>query len=139
MARMYDWMAADLSAATSRRASMPWVLAAGHRPMYCVWANAQGRCNEEHEASRRGIPSVCPFNNPRGCHPVAGGSGRAFDVEALLFEAGVDLAVSAGVVVWCGLGSGGEWWGGVGWVSGTGPQLLLLAPPSQPGQIPCPR
>ena len=69
----------------------------GHRPMYCVVASAVGRCDEEHEASRRGLPSACPHNIPRACRPAAAGAGcaagRTFPVEQLFFEQGVDLAV----------------------------------------------
>lgn len=74
---------------------MPWILALGHRPMYCVVASAAGQCSWEHEASRLGLPSACPHNIPRACHPAGGaaGAGGSFPVEQLFFEQGVDLAV----------------------------------------------
>lgn len=93
----HEWMEADLRAANANRASTPWILAAGHRPMYCVQALSGGRCNAEHEASRLGLPSFCPHNNPQACRPLhppgAPGSGPSFPVEHLFYRYGVDVAV----------------------------------------------
>ena len=41
----------DLAQANEDRASRPWVLVMGHRPMYCTVA-VGGHCDGEHEASR---------------------------------------------------------------------------------------
>lgn len=91
MRRMRDWMAADLAAAAANRGATPWIVVAGHRPMYCAARSARGGgCDAEHEASRRGLPTVCPHDNPRACRRVR---GRGLDVEQLLFSFGVDLAV----------------------------------------------
>lgn len=63
----------------------------------------------EHEASRLGLPSVCPHNNPAACHPLhPPGQGPSFPVEPLFHRYGVDLAVSPTEVVgWsaCRVGS----------------------------------
>ena len=100
-----------MQAANARRGQVPWVMALGHRPMYCVVASRPGgRCNEEHEASRLGLPSACPHNNPRACRPRPppaargrGGGGQheqggaaaapSFPIEELFNRHGVDLAV----------------------------------------------
>lgn len=91
---MFDWMAADLAAVDRRRT--PWVLAAGHRPMYCAALHGgSGGCSEEAEAARRGIPSTCPNNNPAACRPLRPeGGGPTFPIEELFHRHGVDLAVS---------------------------------------------
>ena len=139
-----------LQAAQANRERTPWVLAAGHRPMYCAQAWG-GRCHEgvwslpalsscppaarvclprwpspllatchvltrscqlaschppaaaaECEASRLGLPSFCPRNNPLACRPLhapgkssgGSGSGPSFPIEELFLRYGVDLAVS---------------------------------------------
>lgn len=72
MQRMFDWMDRDLAQAHSKRDIVPWILVVGHRPMYCAAAAAStGRCGWEQEASRKGIPSTCPRNNPHLCHDIA--------------------------------------------------------------------
>lgn len=53
----------------------------------------------EHEASRLGVPSVCPRNNPAACrplHPAGNGSSSSsssFPIEQVFHRYGVDLAV----------------------------------------------
>uniref|UniRef100_A0A1D1ZZT9 Purple acid phosphatase n=1 Tax=Auxenochlorella protothecoides TaxID=3075 RepID=A0A1D1ZZT9_AUXPR len=92
MEAMLAWMEADLQAAQAQRAKHPWILAVGHRPMYCAAPlGSTGRCHEESEASRNGVPSQCPHNNPLACKPEPG--RRAFPVEPLFQAYGVDLAV----------------------------------------------
>lgn len=59
--------------------------------MYCARTGAAGRCSWEAEASRRGLPSKCPGDNPRACRST--GSSSSFPVEALFHEFGVDLAL----------------------------------------------
>lgn len=39
-----DWLEADLKAATANRAKVPWVIAHGHRSMYCSNSD-DGDCN----------------------------------------------------------------------------------------------
>jgi hypothetical protein len=51
-AAQHAWLEADLAAADANRATVPWIVVMGHRPMYCVAAGADGRCDVEHEASR---------------------------------------------------------------------------------------
>ena len=69
IARQHEWLAADLAAAASpaARAQRPWIIAVGHRPMYCIAKRRHGRlgCGPEAEASRRGTP-VCgiPISDP---------------------------------------------------------------------------
>lgn len=91
MREMVDWMRRDLQAAAANREAVPWIVAAGHRPMYCARTGAAGRCSWEAEASRRGLPSKCPGDNPRACRST--GSSSSFPVEALFHEFGVDLAL----------------------------------------------
>lgn len=85
MAAMYTWLEADLKAANAHRESVPWIIVIGHRPMYCAAGTTKStstknsttdsttenfRCGWESEASRKGLPSICPHNNPRWCHPI---------------------------------------------------------------------
>lgn len=84
MARMYDWIEADLTQANDNRERTPWIVVHAHRPMYCVVADRQdpdwpagkgfppelrGRCGWEKESARRGVPSVCEKEYALGCSP----------------------------------------------------------------------
>jgi len=100
MQRMYDWMAADLAAAAAEKAAggaVKWIVVVGHRPHYCAAAEqGSGRCGWEQEASRLGIASTCPHNNPHACRSVAGQGNskvRQWPIEQLLSRYGVDLVV----------------------------------------------
>lgn len=108
MQSMYDWMEVDLAAASaSRDTSGPtkWVVVVGHRPMYCARAaRATSHCTWEQEASRRGLPSTCPHNNPHACHvcPLAADDKHLFSskrerqawpIEDLLQKYDVDVAI----------------------------------------------
>ena len=48
-----NWIQADLAAANRNRAKVPWVIAFGHRPMYC--SNDDGDdCTKEDSLVRLG-------------------------------------------------------------------------------------
>ena len=52
-----DWLRADLAAANKRRDSVPWVVAYGHRPMYC--SNADGDdCTKSGSLTRAGLEDI---------------------------------------------------------------------------------
>ena len=90
MRSMHAWLDRDLAVANQARDRTPWVIVLGHRPLYCAAPLVStGRCDYETRAGQRGIPSVCPHNNPRLCRPV--GSGVA-PIEELFHKHGVDLA-----------------------------------------------
>lgn len=91
MARLHSWLAGELGRAALERHVVPWLLAAGHRPFYCSLPAAGGRCGEQYEAARLGLPSRCPRDNPRACRRVPG--AQSFPMEQLLFKGGVDFAV----------------------------------------------
>ena len=88
----YHWLQQDLAAANARRNTTPWIVAYGHRPMYCNVAahnastNATG-CDDEQEQSRNGARVGMPGTTSGG---EVGSSD--FAVEDLLYEYGVDLA-----------------------------------------------
>jgi Calcineurin-like phosphoesterase/Iron/zinc purple acid phosphatase-like protein C len=135
MQQMFEWLERDLKQANENRKQVPWVIAIGHRPMYCassmistsINSGTSSRvpqsvmyeetlpsgtksttnsttksnisssirdddifqetlelpwCGWEAEASRRGIPSICPHNNPRWCHRAATRSGGTGDTNA---------------------------------------------------------
>jgi hypothetical protein len=102
VAAMHAWLEADLAVAGANRAAAPWVVAVGHRPMYCVrQAEDTGRCRFEQEAVRRGLLAACPRNNPQACRPRggagAGSSATGWALEELLHRHGVDLYVAGHV------------------------------------------
>ena len=95
--RMHAWMRADLGGVD--RAQTPWVVAAGHRPMYCPYVQPgapPGLCPYEFEVSRLGCTADCSHYGDHDCWCVdAEGEGLApgGGVEGLLCDAGVDVAV----------------------------------------------
>jgi len=91
-ARQHAWLDEDLAAADANRDNVPWVLMMGHRPMYCVWPDAQGRCDGEHEASRLGLMSSCSKLDGHTCSMRRGAPGN-LSVEALMYRHGVDVAM----------------------------------------------
>ncbi|KAL4525182.1 hypothetical protein Ndes2437B_g03076 [Nannochloris sp. 'desiccata'] len=150
MRAMFEWLESDLEIASKNRKRVPWVMAIGHRPMYCSSSiphvstplssvvqtsfsainsttsdtsyssrnlNSSPWCGWEAEASRRGIPSICPHNNPRWCHRAPGftrgnastasgssgarserlASSATFPIEELFKKYSVDLFVAGHV------------------------------------------
>lgn len=99
MKSMFEWMVNDLKAANARRSVVPWVVVVGHRPMYCQCTAAAGHsnassCGWEAEASRSGIPSDCPHDNPRACRPHRMPNQlESWPIEELLYQFNVDIAV----------------------------------------------
>ena len=85
----YNWMRDDLAAVN--RESTPWIVAYGHRPMYCnvpahnATTNTTG-CDGEQEQSRNGATGLP--GSTSGAEP----GSSDFAIEDLLFEYGVDLA-----------------------------------------------
>ncbi len=104
MEAMFEWLDADLRKATENRENVPWIVAVGHRPMYCsslppassssssYFSSSSEKeeeeeedftsrrlrsCGWEAEASRRGIPSFCPHNNPKWCRTSASTTSRS--------------------------------------------------------------
>lgn len=96
MRLMYDWMEHDLQAANRNRERTPWVMVAGHRPMYCAAIRGTS-CDwgwvREHEASRLGIPSRCSPLHPLLCPPTHADNDASFPIEGLFYRYGVDIAV----------------------------------------------
>ena len=95
MGLQHDWLDGDLAAAAARRETVPWVMAMGHRPMYCVVSTVDGGCDAEHEASRRGVPAACRgAGDARSCALLPRADGApSYSVEELLYRHGVDLAM----------------------------------------------
>ncbi|KDD74161.1 hypothetical protein H632_c1520p0 [Helicosporidium sp. ATCC 50920] len=135
MRAMQAWMDADLAAADANRAAVPWVVVVGHRPMYCVVASAAGLCSEEHEASRRGLPSVCPHNNPRACRRARAADALAYDPEGGLWLSEEELGAGAESGEQVGVGKGEQVGGGKGGKArgggekGTGAGVLRTSAP----------
>lgn len=104
MKRMFEWMKKDLEAANARRNIVPWIVVVGHRPMYCQHSvssydldnssltSSLKRCGWEAEASRSGIPSDCPHDNPRACRPHRDNLLESWPIEELLHNFQVDVA-----------------------------------------------
>lgn len=94
MRQMWEWLDRDLEEANGNRQARPWIIVAGHRPMYCARPHlVTGLCGNEALASQWGIPSVCPHNNPFLCRPVHKEDKTRFPIESLFHRHGVDLAV----------------------------------------------
>jgi len=92
-ARQHAWLDADLAAADANREAVPWIIVTGHRPMYCTWPDATtGACDGEHEASRKGILSVCSPLDGHSCMRRWGATAN-LSVEQLLRKHGVDVAI----------------------------------------------
>ncbi|XP_065183229.1 acid phosphatase type 7-like [Sycon ciliatum] len=43
----YEWLAGDLKRADANRASVPWLIVVGHRPLYCSSLAEISRCDQE--------------------------------------------------------------------------------------------
>ncbi|EDQ88216.1 uncharacterized protein MONBRDRAFT_26397 [Monosiga brevicollis MX1] len=55
--RQYDWLEADLQAANANRTLRPWIIAFGHRPMYC--SNLDGDdCTKNSSVVRAGLEDL---------------------------------------------------------------------------------
>ena len=83
LAMQYEWLERDLQQAQRNAAQQPWIVAYGHRPMYCThiyndWN--ENYCTEDASSVRDGVA----FN----------GGKRQFGLEKLFFNYGVDLYVS---------------------------------------------
>lgn len=68
--KMLEWMKNDLDKANTRRSAVPWIVAMGHRPMYCSTEDITEDCRRERRPLVRSA------------------------LEELFFEAGVDLIIS---------------------------------------------
>ena len=119
--RMFQWFEKDLRLVRQNSKQKKWIIVMGHRPMYCAraWGNdfdimsqeydrgnpsvghmfyaekRHGRCPYEQEALRLGIPSDCPKDNARACHPLyPENPSDVWPIEELLNRFEVDLYVS---------------------------------------------
>lgn len=83
-----QWLQKDLAAAASpqARAQRPWIIAYGHRPMYC--SNLDGDdCTTPKSVVRAGYVPYPPFPNPNHC--------TFHSFETLFYKAGVDIILEA--------------------------------------------
>ena len=76
----YEWLQADLEKAVRNRRAQPWIVAFGHRPLYCShihgdWQNPW--CTEDAAAVRDGVAFK--------------GGPRLYGLEALFRKYSVDL------------------------------------------------
>ncbi|KAL3312201.1 hypothetical protein Ciccas_009211 [Cichlidogyrus casuarinus] len=88
MVQQYYWLKADLEEANrpENRAKRPWIIAMGHRPMYCSNSNDPQHCTNKDNAIREGVV-YRPYNK----EPAA----KLFSLEELFYQHGVDLIFSA--------------------------------------------
>lgn len=79
LSRQYEWLIKDLEEATKPevRATRPWIIVFGHRPMYCS-NNDHDDCTKVNCLTRVGLPLV-----------------HTYAMEEILDKYGVDLAVWA--------------------------------------------
>jgi len=71
--KMLEWMKTDLDKANQRRSAVPWIIAMGHRPMYCSTEDITEDCRRERRSLVRS------------------------SLEDMFYEAGVDLIISGHV------------------------------------------
>ncbi|KAI6217041.1 Purple acid phosphatase [Aphelenchoides fujianensis] len=73
----FNWLKEDLTAANRNRAQVPWIVAMGHRPMYCTTFDILfSECNSADVRFRVGM-----------------GKNKDYALEPLFFNQGVDLIV----------------------------------------------
>lgn len=68
--KMLEWVKDDLDKANMRRSAVPWIVAMGHRPMYCSTENVSEDCRRQRKSVVRSA------------------------LEDLFYDAGVDLVIS---------------------------------------------
>ncbi|GMS80427.1 hypothetical protein PENTCL1PPCAC_2602, partial [Pristionchus entomophagus] len=71
--RQFEWLQKELKKANANRDSVPWIIAMGHRPMYCSDFDGDD-CTKYESIVRTGMP---------GTH--------AYALERLFYDEGVDL------------------------------------------------
>ena len=79
----FEWLQADLEKAVRNRAEQPWIVAFGHRPMYCTHIHndwMQQWCTEDAAAVRDGV--------------AFRGGARMYGLEALFHNYSVDMYAS---------------------------------------------
>lgn len=82
IAVQYEWLEADLKKAAANRAQRPWIIAMGHRSVYCLRLG-DGACDYktlERPDMRVGIHMHKKMNEP-----------RKYGLEGLFYKYGVDL------------------------------------------------
>ena len=94
------WLKADLEAADSNRASVPWIVAMSHFPLYCAQCPAPGQdpgdwWNSE-ECEFAGHSPSCKSTGPRGpgrtaASPAVSAKDMVPDFEPLFMRYGVDV------------------------------------------------
>ncbi|KAK3579398.1 hypothetical protein CHS0354_029706 [Potamilus streckersoni] len=52
------WLQNDLAAANARRSALPWIIAMGHRPMYCSVSDLKEDCTRERSLVRKHLEDL---------------------------------------------------------------------------------
>ncbi|KAG5450963.1 Acid phosphatase type 7 [Clonorchis sinensis] len=84
--RQYDWLERDLKDANKpeNRQLRPWIIALGHRPMYCSNNDDAMHCDNINNIVRTGFP-----------YGKNGSSGYSLGLEDLFYQYGVDIIIGA--------------------------------------------
>lgn len=56
--RMLSWLKIDLDKANSQRSATPWIIAMGHRPMYCSVDNSEEDCQKDDSLVRMALEEL---------------------------------------------------------------------------------
>ncbi|GFO41119.1 purple acid phosphatase [Plakobranchus ocellatus] len=57
-ASQHDWLIRDLKLANTNREAVPWVVAFGHRPMYCSYEDPSLECNHKASEVKKGLEDI---------------------------------------------------------------------------------
>ncbi|KAK3764894.1 hypothetical protein RRG08_025415 [Elysia crispata] len=56
--RQHDWLIRDIKLANRNRENVPWVVAFGHRPMYCSYEDPKLECNKKISDLKKGLEDI---------------------------------------------------------------------------------